>query len=278
MEEAVVSCPELFIERGLTLLRRQLVINGRRPDVLFSDALSRHLLVEIQQGRLDEQHLQRHFYYYYDYRAKFPEAHPRLLFIANRIVPQHKEFLDDHGYEFREYPESDFQRRANECAIRHARMRQPVAELSETSGIVRPEAHEIIHQIEMQEMTLCYNMLLLTEMAELADSDGRVPVSTLAEHFKAFFARRVLDGKVEENPNRVKIGLLAGRSISEWERVIREQSVRYLTESFVVDEINSIRWAARIWSKWSEELREQIRSAAWDRLVRYFNKHVPGGF
>ena len=106
MEEAVVSCPELFIERGLTLLRRQLVINGRRPDVLFSDALSRHLLVEIQQGRHDEQHLQRHFYYYYDYRAKFPEAHPRLLFIANRIVPQHKEFLDDHGYEFREYPEA----------------------------------------------------------------------------------------------------------------------------------------------------------------------------
>ena len=89
---------------------------------------------------------------------------------------------------------------------------------------------------------------------------------------------RVLDGKVEENPNRVKIGLLGGRSISEWERVIREQPVRYLTESFVVDEINSIRWAGRIWSKWSKELREQIRSAAWDRLVRYFNKHVPGGF
>src|SRR5262249_14923630 len=86
MEEAVVNCPELFIEPGLTLLRRQLVINGRRPDVLFSDVPSRHLLVEIQQGRLDEQHLQRHFYYYYDYRAKFPETHPRLLFIANRIV------------------------------------------------------------------------------------------------------------------------------------------------------------------------------------------------
>jgi len=85
MEEAVVSCPELFIERGLTLLRRQLVINGRRPDVLFSDVLSRHLLVEIQQGRLDEQHLQRHFYYYYDYRAKFPEAHPRLLFREFRL-------------------------------------------------------------------------------------------------------------------------------------------------------------------------------------------------
>jgi hypothetical protein len=63
MEEAVANCPGLFIEPGLTLVRRQVVINGRRPDVLFSDVLSRHLLVEIQRGRLDENHLQRHFYY-----------------------------------------------------------------------------------------------------------------------------------------------------------------------------------------------------------------------
>lgn len=59
MEEAVASCPGLFIEPGLTLIRRQVVINGRPPDVLFSDAFFRHLLVEIQCGRLDEGHLQR---------------------------------------------------------------------------------------------------------------------------------------------------------------------------------------------------------------------------
>jgi len=52
MEEAIAACPDLFIEPGLTLLRRQVVINGRRPDVLFSDGLERHLLVEIQSGRL----------------------------------------------------------------------------------------------------------------------------------------------------------------------------------------------------------------------------------
>jgi hypothetical protein len=67
MELAVANCPELCIEPGLTLIRRQAVINGRRPDVLFSDRLSRHLLVEIQRGRLDKDHLQRHFYYYFDY-------------------------------------------------------------------------------------------------------------------------------------------------------------------------------------------------------------------
>lgn len=108
MEEAIANCPELFIESGLRLLRRQVVINGRRrPDVLFSDGLSRHLLVEIQSGRLDEEHLQRHFYYYFDYRSKYPSTHPRLMFIANRMVPRHKEFLDEHGYEFKEIPEQD---------------------------------------------------------------------------------------------------------------------------------------------------------------------------
>jgi hypothetical protein len=44
MEDAVSICPDLFIEPGLTLVRRQAVINGRRPDLLFSDSLSRHLL------------------------------------------------------------------------------------------------------------------------------------------------------------------------------------------------------------------------------------------
>jgi acetyl-CoA carboxylase beta subunit len=46
---------------------------------------------------LDEDHVQRHFYYFFDYRAKYPANHLRLLFIANRIVTQHKEFLDEHG-------------------------------------------------------------------------------------------------------------------------------------------------------------------------------------
>lgn len=131
MEEAVANCPELFIEPGLTLVRRQVVINGKRPDVLFTDFLSRHLLVEIQRGRLDEGHLQRHFYYFFDYRAKYPSTALRLMFIANRLAPQHKEFLDQHGYEFREYPETEFERRVNEC---RARLHEPV----ETETVTTP--------------------------------------------------------------------------------------------------------------------------------------------
>jgi len=37
MERVVANCSDLFIEPGLSLLRWQVVINGRRPDLQFSD-------------------------------------------------------------------------------------------------------------------------------------------------------------------------------------------------------------------------------------------------
>lgn len=278
MEVAVANCPELFIEPGLTLIRRQAVINGRRPDVLFADRLSRHLLVEIQRGRLDEDHLQRHFYYYFDYRAKYPSTHLRLMFIANRLVPQHKQFLDEHGYEFREYPEGDFQRRVLECLTRTGQNSSVLSEHVETPGVLPPETHELLFEIERQPMTLCYKMLLLMYMADLADENGRVLVRTLAEQFEGFFIDRTMHNKPEENPNVVPPGNLSRRTLSEWERVIRDQPVRYLTTKFVIDEGMSIRWADRIWMRWSPVLKSEIQSAAFDRLQRYFQRNVPGGY
>lgn len=276
MEEAIAACPDLFIEPGLNLIRRQVVINGRRPDVLFSDALSRHLLVEIQSGRLDEDHLQRHFYYYFDYRAKYPSTHLRLMFIANTLVPRHKEFLDEHGYEFREYPEHEFARRLEACDLRcHGEISQQVEPVT-TPGVLAPSTYELLYEIEMQPMTMSYKMLLLMFMAELADSEGRISVRSLAEQFQYFFVKRSIDQKKEENPNRVKPGVLSRRSLSEWERTIRDQPVHYLTESFVIDEGPSVRWASRIWSRWNNELKREIHAAALDRLVRYFDRHAGG--
>jgi hypothetical protein len=233
MEEAVANCPDIFIEPGLTMVRRQVVINGRRPDVLFSDGLSRHLLVEIQCGRLDEDHLQRHFYYFFDYRAKYPSTHLRLMFIANRVVPQHKDFLDEHGYEYREIPEHDFERRLESCSARTGISTRSNLEVVNTPGVLAPGTYEILYEIEMQPMTLCYKMLLLVNMTEMSDGDGRVQLRALAERFQEFFVRRSIDGKSEENPNRIEVGALARRSLSEWERTIRSQPVHYLTESCV---------------------------------------------
>lgn len=279
MEEAVANCPDLFIEPGLSLVRRQVVINGRRPDLLFSDALSRHLLVEIQCGRLDEDHLQRHFYYYFDYRAKYPSTHLRLMFIANRLVPQHKEFLDEHGYEFREYPERDFDRRVLDCQLRTGQAAVEEFEAVTTPGVLAPSTYELLYEIENQPMTMSYKMLLLMFMADLADSDGRVALRALAEVFQQFFLNRVLQAKTEENPNRgLRPGALANRSVAEWERVVRTQPVHYLGEAFVLDEGTAIRWAPRIWHLWDSDLKREIHAAASDRLVRYFTRNVPGGY
>jgi len=247
-----------------------------RPDVLFSDALSRHLLVEIQHGRLDEGHLQRHFYYFFDYRAKYPSTHLRLMFIANRVVPQHKDFLDEHGYEYREIPEQDFEKRLNTCSGRSETPSLDQREVVTTPGVLAPTTYEILYQIETQPMTMCYKMLLLMYMAECADLHGRVSLSALAEKFQEFFIRRSIDGKLEENPKRVTQGVLSRRSASNWERVIREQPVHYLTDLFLIDEVSSVRWAPRIWSLWNQELQREIRMASFDRLVRYFDRHAGG--
>lgn len=276
MEEAVAHCPDLFIEPGLSLIRRQIVINGRRPDVLFSDAFDRHMLVEIQCGRLDEGHLQRHCYYFYDYRAKYPSTHLRLMFIANYLVPQHKRFLDEHGYEFREYPEQDFARRVEGCNLRFS---EPVGIEDvplTTPGVLALSTQEILYDIERHPMTMSYKMLLLKLMANLTDSEGRVLLRTLAEEFQCFFVQKSVQQKTEENPNLVSPGKLAARSVSQWERVIRTMPVKHLTESFVIDEGPTIRWSPRIWGQWNSELRREIHASCFDRLVRYFNRHAGG--
>jgi len=275
MEEAVANCPELFIEPGLTLVRRQIMINGRRPDVLFRDCLSRHLLVELQSGRLDEAHLQRHCYYFYDYRQKYPATHPRLMFIANRLVPQHKDFLADHGYEFKEIPEQEFVRKVDHCLGISPRPSEQI-ELVISPGVLAPATYELIYEIERHRMTMSYKMLLLMFMTEMADGNGRVTTTEIASRFQEFFVNRAAQGKREENPKRVRPGALARRSLSEWERSIRDMPVKHLTQSFMVDEGRSIRWAPRVWSNWTPELRREILSAASNRLILYFNRNAGG--
>ena len=277
METAIANCPDLFIETGLSLVRRQVVINGRRPDILFEDWLARQVLVEIQSGRLDEDHVQRHFYYFFDYRAKYPSNHLRLLFIANRIVPQHKEFLDEHGYEFREIPESDFARRVTECAARTDHSDLSV-EVATTPGVLNHGTYEILYDIEKERMTLSYKMLLLLFLAEGADVRGRVSLRTIAERFQSFFLERSVRGKAEENPNVVQPGVLAGRNLSGWERTIVDQPLRYVSPELVIRVGEEVSWAARVWTVWSDQLRGELRRASLDRLVRYFDRNVPGGF
>jgi hypothetical protein len=277
MEDAVAKCPERFIESNLQLLRRQVIINGRRPDILFEDALHRHLLVELQRGRLDEDHLQRHVFYFYDYRAKYPGTHPRLMFLANRVIPQHKEFLDDHGYEYREIPPHEFARKMSECTSISAELVTNI-EANVSPGVLPLSYQELLYEVERHRMTMCYKMLLLVEMIDNADSEGRVSVDLLADKFKYFFQQRSVQGKVEENPRRFRRGTLSQRSAERWKNVIRDQPVQHLGKRFVIDEGAYIRWAPEILSQFTPQLKKELRDAAINRLVRYFDRYVPGGY
>ena len=197
------------------------------------------------------------------------------MFVANRVIPQHKEFLEDHGYEYREIPEHEFVRKISECTNTDIQL---AIEIKESPGVLPFEYQELLFEVERQRMTMCYKMLLLIEMIDSADSEGRTSVDLLATKFQSFFQSRVAQGKAEENPNRFRRGLLSQRSIEAWKRVIHEQPVRHLGRKFVMDEGDSVRWAPEVLEGWTPDLRRELRSAAMQRLITYFAKYVPGGF
>jgi hypothetical protein len=136
---------------------------------------------------------------------------------------------------------------------------------------------KITQLIEAEDMALCYKMLLLVAMCDLADEHGRAPFQKIAKRFKEFFAERAARGKLEENPRVFKKDPPSTRSLEEWERVIREEPVRRINSGLLVEHGNAVVWATEIHQNWSE-WRDQIRYVAWARLEHYFDQRVPGGF
>lgn len=72
----------------------------------------------------------------------------------------------------------------------------------------------------------------------------------------------------------VQLGVLSGRSLSEWEETIVDQPLHYIRPELIV----KIGSAPRVLSAWPEQVRADVCRAALDRLVRYFDRNVSGGF
>jgi hypothetical protein len=100
----------------------------------------------------------------------------------------------------------------------------------------------------------------------------------MAERFQSFSVDCSVRAKAEENPKVVQPGVLTGRNLSEWEGTIVDQPLRYISPELVARVGEQISWAPRISAVWSDQLRDELRRAAFDRLVRYFDRNVPGGF
>ena len=74
MEEAIIACPEKYVEEGLTLINRQFRMGSYIFDLLFEDRHGAKLIIELQKGTLDRDHTSRN-----------PDQFVELMIIANKI-------------------------------------------------------------------------------------------------------------------------------------------------------------------------------------------------
>lgn len=184
MEELIVRYPELFLEKGLTLLDQQHVLeNYRRPDVLFRDAKGRHVLVEIQCGALDEQHAARVLDYVGAYKMANPDKEIRMIFVAQYIAPARKNFLKMFDFEFKEIPLEQFQRVAREKKVAPNRKRRAKKEKERATHAKRGLA--IPDNIDRLNYGRLPNMPLFTETA----------AALVLKRFNDYMMRYVLKNK-----------------------------------------------------------------------------------
>ena len=109
MQDIIIKYPsEILGEEGLKYVEREIQTGNRRIDILLKDRMERIVLLEVQRGSLDTKHIDRHIDFVEGFIEHKPDTDIRLLFVANRIDPLRKQFLERRGYEYLEIPESKF--------------------------------------------------------------------------------------------------------------------------------------------------------------------------
>ena len=124
---------------------------------------------------------------------------------------------------------------------------------------------------ELMDDCLC--MLLLRDMALIADDDGRAPIGTLAQRFRNFFSKRHQEGKQEE---RIHV-LVSNQSLEWWQRVIAERATVQASD-FFVRENDYLAFRTELWTNWTPGFRKALRNVAETRLIEYFETRVDGGW
>jgi hypothetical protein len=99
-EDVLVKYPEL-IEPGLRLIGRQVVVEGRRLDLLFEDSLMRRLLIELKWGPIKDAHVGQIMAYAGSLRSN-DDPDLRVVLIGTRVPPSFQRALDWHGIGWKE--------------------------------------------------------------------------------------------------------------------------------------------------------------------------------
>jgi hypothetical protein len=99
-EDILVKYPHL-IEEGLVLEGRQVMVYGRRMDLLFKDTFGRQLIVELKGGPIKDEHIGQVMSYE---GSILSHGNPdlRIMLVGTRVPPNIRKSLDHHGIAWKE--------------------------------------------------------------------------------------------------------------------------------------------------------------------------------
>ena len=104
-ESALAKYPEL-IEDGLRLIGRQLVVYGRRMDLVFTDRFQRKLITELKWGPIKDVHIGQ-IMNYEGILLSGDDPSIRVMLIGTRVPPNLRRTLDHHGIAWKEITQAE---------------------------------------------------------------------------------------------------------------------------------------------------------------------------
>lgn len=133
-----------------------------------------------------------------------------------------------------------------------------------------------------EPMSDCIRMLILRDMALIADESGRAPLATLAQRIRNFFAKRRQEGKTEERTEVLAIYPRhneqdAQHSIELWRQWISDYAMSEI-DDLMLPEDDHLTFLPELWMRWTPSFRKALRNIAETRLIEYFDSQVEGGW
>ena len=137
---------------------------------------------------------------------------------------------------------------------------------------------ELLQELFREPLSDCLRVLIVRDLALIADDAGRAPLATLAQRFRNFFGKRQQEAKREERAEVLGSGeALSQRSLAWWQKSIKEYALAEV-DDFVVPEEDHLAFRPELWAKWSPAFRKALRNIAETRLIEYFETRVEGGW
>jgi hypothetical protein len=140
----------------------------------------------------------------------------------------------------------------------------------------------LLDSLFREPMDSCVRLLIVRDMALIADDSGRAPIATLAQRFRNFFRKRLQEAKAEERPQMVaetcaSNGPLCEQSLDWWQRMTVDRALASVGDLVFYDG-DHLAFRAEHWSRWTPGFRKALRNIAEARLIEYFETRVDGGW